>query len=619
MNHEGGLAAVMRTLPSEEELEAKCIELGLVMRRPPTFDVTHPAITLFPSVMQADVLRELYAKQLLWNEAIDRTARSFGFLRDSLRETAASDMTFTGKLVEMLERVYMSPPVLPDSAKVKVDHPVFQPLMLGIFRADYMRSMDGVPRWEPGQPRPLETAEQWKNVEVNTVSCSFAALSTLAGRFHSYLRRYRNALLATGVTDAARPPPESPSEPASLEMSASLRDIPAALANAVEAWKANVPYQEFIAHYSEQLAKAKPGHGRARSVPIQPVVLVVIQEDERNTGDQYKLLFALLEQHGIVSIRRTMTQLHQSMELVFFGGAPKSASGANNPPVTAESSEEDMSSKYRVPPFAVVDKAYVASVVYFRSTYVPIDFPTAACWESRERLERCNAVKCPSLPHHLMTWKKMQQLFSLVPSVLVPVAFAGDEAKARRLACHFMEQYSLNAVEYPVGRKNEPEEHIQAAIATPSEYVLKPQLEGGGNLFAGQEMQELLKSHTSKDDPQYAKIRKEYILMKRIHSEVKDALLFRQGCVLPFEGNACSELGIFGCILSDGTENTYDPANSNLREVESTSTAEEGGGARTGTRVFNWHSGYNNRTKPANLEDGGVMAGVACLDTVMLV
>jgi glutathione synthase len=38
------------------------------------------------------------------------------------------------------------------------------------------------------------------------------------------------------------------------------------------------------------------------------------------------------------------------------------------------------------------------SVIYFRATYTPNDFPSEAHWELRAMLEESKAIKCPSLP-----------------------------------------------------------------------------------------------------------------------------------------------------------------------------------------------------------------------------
>lgn len=604
---ESPAAAFLAGLPSEEELTAKCLQLGLVMRQSPTFHITHPALALRPLPMKAEVLRQLYDRQLLWNEAINRTARNYAFLRDSMRSTADSDRGFTGRLVAMLEKVYMTTPV-------GATEPVFQPLMLGIFRTDYMRSIDPEQHSSPISPAGVlaalapseaaasvagETARQWKNIEINTISCSFAGLSPLVQQFHVYLDKYLQAGTDAGVAAAvaqasaaaaasagpapvsATPQTRAPAYTADDTHNSAVQ-VPAALAETVAVWRNSVPYASFLRQYQQRTG-----------VVLRPVVLVVVQENERNTADQYKLLLELLETHGVLSVRRTLTEVHASMRL-------ESASigdHSRNRSTAAKKSIAD----HPQPPFAVLEDKYLVAIAYFRSTYVPEDLPTEATWQAREWIEESNAVKCPSIPYHLMTFKKMQQLMTNVTEVLTPVCFAGDAEKAAAMAEHFVAQYSLNKDDYVRGAENrqrnddgelidDPEYWIADAAAHPDRYVLKPQLEGGGNLIAGDEMRRMLRD-TASDDPLYQEIRREYILMRKIHFPIVTGILFRQGKVHVLENNICSELGIYGVTLS----------------------------AEAGRYLINEAAGSVVRTKPADVADGGVMAGVAALDSVQLI
>ncbi|KPA77284.1 putative glutathione synthetase [Leptomonas pyrrhocoris] len=590
---------VLDTLPSEEELTAKCLELGLVMRQSPSFSITHPAVALHPMPMRTEVLEQLYDRQLLWNEAINRTARNFQFLRDSMRSTADSDRDFTGRLVTMLENVYLTAP--PGASG-----PVFQPLMLGIFRTDYMRSVDPEPTDAKATAAAAaaaaaavvvsavdsvesETASQWKNIEINTISCSFAGLSPLVQRFHHYLDKYRAACMssaaavdpATASAVIAAAASRHDAVHTSDHQHNSLTQVPAAVAAAVHAWQHATPLPSFLRQYEQRTG-----------VVLKPIVLVIIQEGERNTADQYKLLLELLERHGVLSIRRTLTQLHESLRL------EHATIGDHSRDRTTASKRAAEQPK---PPFAVVENTYVVAVAYFRSTYVPQDFPSEGAWKTRAWIEESNAVKCPSIPYHLMTFKKMQQLMSNITEVLTPICFAGDPHKADALAQHFVPQYSLNKDEYARSsehkQKNDagvvvddPEYWIQDAAAHPEKYVLKPQLEGGGNLIAGPDMQRMLRE-TKAEDPLFLEIRREYILMRRIHHPVITGILFRQNKIHVLENNICSELGIYGVTLS----------------------------AEAGRYLVNEAAGCVVRSKPADVADGGVMAGVAALDSVLLI
>lgn len=609
-------------VPSEEELLAKCLELGLVMRLSDN-SISHPPITLHPFPIRRKVLNELKEKQRLWNKAVDRAARDPNFLHDTLEATAKSDQAFTGRLLSMYESIYLGP------------NAVFQSVMLGIFRTDYMPTNEtGATSEGAGWQSVLTTsAEAWKNVEINTISVSFAGLSPLVTRFHEYVQRYEMAhsehvlLPSTVEAEAVRvgsrvvsPPPFSPNlEGGELERSPSDTEVPAALSAACAAWEASLePVLPLLQAYltaDETAAGQQP-------TALLPVVLVITQEGERNTGDQYKLLLRLLEAEGRHSIRRTLQTLHHTMRLLsvreLLDGWRQHRDTA--PPTHLDSaaaaaayealvSQPEQQSSY--PPFAVIDNRYVVSVAYFRSSYTPNDFHSEDCWAAREAVERCNAVKCPSLPHHLMTWKKVQQRFTEVERVLTPYAFHGNGEEARALAAHFMAQYALSGeteggAETTEAAKAIAEERIQEAIAHPERYVLKPQLEGGGNLYAGAEMATLLRTATLAEKPElYHKIRKEFILMRRIHFPLRRVAFFRQN-TLHTAIEMSSELGLFGVILSDGK------AGSGAEEE-----AEEE--QKRWPFYLNRYAGCVIRTKPEGQDDGGVMSGIACLDSLIVV
>lgn len=537
-----------------EQLVAKCIALGLTMQQSGRENATtHASVTLQPETMRRDEFDTLCRRQLLWNEAVNNTARNFCFLRQALRETAMSDVKFTGRLVKILQDVYLG--ALP-----------YQTLMLGVFRTDYMRSGAAADRGDG--------AASWKNVEINTISCSFAGLSPLVSDFHRHLAAYQRALCGNGNAvgpetaaaltassiDVARNShvggvSETKNNGGVLERSTSAKMVPEALAAAVAAWSKQQNFDTLRAAY-------ETGHqGREGGRLFQPIVLVVVQANERNTGDQFALLFELLEVHGIVSLRRTLEELQTCMTLHVVSNGP---------------------------PLAVVDEQYPVAVAYFRSTYTPEDFLTETAWTARHDIERSSAIKCPSIPYHLLTFKKLQELFCDVNNVLIPIAFRGNEKKARQLQCHFVSQHSLNPAE--VGEEA-VQRVIHDALQHPERYVLKPQLEGGGNLLTGESMQAVLRTTKDMDPALFDKVRREYILMSRIDFPVRSGALLVQGKVVQLEKNMCSELGIYGVILSDDM----------------------------GRMLHNASAGYIVRTKPADVDDGGVMSGVAALDSLALV
>ncbi|CBH12526.1 glutathione synthetase, putative [Trypanosoma brucei gambiense DAL972] len=539
-----------------EQFAAKCHELGMVMKESAGPGRVPVPVTLQPSMISRGEFGTLCCMQPLWNEAVDNTARNFTFLRDALQETAASDVNFTGKLLNMLQEVYLS-------------GGPFQQLMLGIFRTDYMR--EGV------YDKMLSTtASRWKNVEINTISCSFAGLSPLITEFHQHIAAYLQVLQkARGKED------DDGVENMSwiwgkgncrLERSVSGDVVPKAIADAVRAWVEQQKFASLRASW-EQFQQNEVGSGEIHQLGVldtAPVVLVVVQENERNTADQYALLMRVLEEHRIRFIFRTLQELHLSLKL------------------HSISPEQ--------PPLAVVDGHYPIAVAYFRSTYVPEDFPTDATWAARLSLERSSAIKCPSIPYHLLTFKKLQQLLCDVDRVLVPVAFCGDSDKAGLLQRHFVPQYSLNPKE--VGEEA-VEKVIHDVLQRPDQFVLKPQLEGGGNLLSGETMVKALKATKEGDPVMYSKVRCEYVVMSRIQFHVSTGSLLARGDVVQLERNMCSEVGIFGVILSGAKGSSV--------------------GTNGSSVLFNTFAGYTVRSKPADADDGGVMAGVAALDSLAVV
>jgi glutathione synthase len=512
---------------TEEELVAKCITSGLVIRKAPNFTITHPPITLRPLCVSRAVFNEVTELQTEWNLLVDTISRDVSFLTSALAHCAASDVAFTGRLLEIAKRIYG------DTASRAF---LYQQAMLGVFRTDYME--DGL-------------TKEWKNVEINTISVSFAGLAPRANGFHEYVAK------AERVENPQEVQPE-------IRRGLSDVEIPLALAE-THSW---VVRNGFVT--------VEQGCADSQLV-FTPVVVFVIQENERNTGDQYLLSTRLLEAHGVRSVRRTMTQLSETMRLL-----PSAKSRST--PAAIDSAEAAAEIDAPAPPPCAVFDNFVATVFYFRCAYVPSDFINEACWDAREAMERSSAVKAPSLPHHLVGFKKIQQLLC-DPAILRK--YTSDQS-AVRLSKTFMGQYSLDPTEAQHIGGPSVDALIADAIADPRKYVLKPQLEGGGNLVAGDSLVAALQ--LPETDPMYQRIRSEYILMERIPFHARAGTILREGKLVSISGGLCSELGVFGTILCTSP----------------------------GVVSFNRSVGTLVRTKPADIDDGGVMAGVAALDSLAI-
>ncbi|ELW69585.1 Glutathione synthetase [Tupaia chinensis] len=208
------------------------------------------------------------------------------------------------------------------------------------------------------------------------------------------------------------------------------------------------------------------------------------------------------------------------------------------------------------------------AVVYFRDGYMPSQY-SVKNWEARLLLERSCAVKCPDIATQLAGTKKVQQELSRVG--VLEVLLPGQPEAVARLRATFAGLYSLDL-------DQEGDQAIAEALAAPSQFVLKPQREGGGNNLYGEEMVQALERLKDSEE------RASYILMEKIEPEPFGNCLLRPGS--PVRVVQCiSELGIFGVYVRQGK-----------------------------TLVMNKHVGHLLRTKAIEHADGGVAAGVAVLD-----
>uniref|UniRef100_A0A0E0ICD9 Glutathione synthetase n=1 Tax=Oryza nivara TaxID=4536 RepID=A0A0E0ICD9_ORYNI len=209
------------------------------------------------------------------------------------------------------------------------------------------------------------------------------------------------------------------------------------------------------------------------------------------------------------------------------------------------------------------------SVVYFRAGYSPNDYPSEAEWRARLLMEQSSAIKCPSISYHLVGTKKIQQELAK-PNILE--RFLNNKEDIAKLRKCFAGLWSLDN-----------EEIVKTAIEKPDLFVLKPQREGGGNNIYGHDLRETLVRLQKEQGEALAA----YILMQRIFPRASLTHLVQGGVC--FEDLTISELGIFGAYLR------------NKDKV-----------------VLNNQCGYLMRTKVSSSNEGGVAAGFAVLDSILL-
>lgn len=376
---------------------------------------------------------------------------------------------------------------------------------------------------------------QLKQVELNTIASSFAGLSCKIAGLHRYLTS-RFSEETSEFLKANIPKVSSSTEtPLGVPTNPALEELPMGM---------KVAYDRYVEKFSTTCCSEE-----------KPVILFVVQEGETNTVDQRLLEFALWENHGIPVIRKSLTKL--DAELTLEDGILK-----------------------------LVGKE--VAVVYFRAGYAPTDYPggdEGPEWRARLTLETSKATKCPSLGYHLAGTKKVQQ--ELARPGILERFFGDDSEKIAALRACFAGLYSMG--------DDATAEDLAAAKSVldggHAKYVLKPQREGGGYNFYGQDLANKLSEHITRngDEIELSQELAEYILMQRLFPPQQTAILLRGGKV-EGSGESISELGAFATLVVDSE----------------------------GSIVHNKYAGFLLRTKFSNVDEGGVASGFATLSSPYL-
>jgi len=218
----------------------------------------------------------------------------------------------------------------------------------------------------------------------------------------------------------------------------------------------------------------------------------------------------------------------------------------------------------------VVDGKTVA-VTYYRAGYTPDDFPAQEAFKGRQLIEASSSIQVPDLGMQLSGMKKIQQALTKKE---VLADFVSEKISGRFLKT-FAKMHTLDGI------INTPEGEVSAAewlSKHADDYVLKPQREGGGNNFFESEILKLLPTIEKEEQ-------KAYIMMEKIQAVPHSSLQVVNGQAETL--NCVSEIGRFGiCFAENG-------------EVKN-----------------NLDAGYLVRTKAKNINEGGVCAGFACLNTI---
>ncbi|CAM5999083.1 unnamed protein product [Sphagnum balticum] len=223
-----------------------------------------------------------------------------------------------------------------------------------------------------------------------------------------------------------------------------------------------------------------------------------------------------------------------------------------------------------------LDDKYEVAVIYYRTGYAPDDYSNGESdWGLRLLMEQSKAIKCPTIQYHLSGVKKIQQIISKRD---VLERFLASEKEVDEVMQTFTGLWGLELGE-------EGDKAVQIALGQPERFVLKPQREGGGNNYYGQEIVDKL------NEIGHTKEREAYILMELIRQPKIANYLMMPDRSSPLEPvNIVCELGIFGVIMGDG--NKIDD---------------------------NYEAGHVLRSKISGVGEGGVAAGFGALDSPYLV
>ena len=382
---------------------------------------------------------------------------------------------------------------------------------------------------------PDDEIYQLKQVELNTIAASFAGLSVNISNLHRYLTERFGVEVADYLQENNKIVSPCTEAATGVPENHALTGIPKGM---------QVAYQRFADRFCD---------GDTDKLYI----LFVVQEGETNTVDQRMLEFNLWKDHKIPVIRMSLTKLaHHAMR-------------------------DDTGALF-------VDGKRIA-VVYYRAGYAPTDYPDGDDgieWRARLLIEGSKAAKCPSLGYHLAGTKKVQQELAR-PGVLERFCSNVDDAANMRSA--FAGLYSLgdDATDEDIKAVKDVLENGQHG-----NYVLKPQREGGGYNFYGENLAEKIKQNVSVEKDGKVVLGKkleEYILMQRLFPPVQPAVLLRGGKV-EGQGETISELGVYGALVVDPE----------------------------GEVAHNEYCGFLLRTKFSNVDEGGVASGFATLSSPYL-
>ncbi|KAL8155381.1 hypothetical protein AgCh_000675 [Apium graveolens] len=208
----------------------------------PGVGMVHAPVALLPTAFPESHWKQACELAPIFNELVDRVSLDGKFLQESLSRTKEVD-AFTSRLLDLHSKML--------EMNKKED------IRLGLHRSDYMLD---------------EQTKLLLQIELNTISSSFAGLSCVVSELHrSLINSYKQNL---GL-DSKR-----------------------------------VPTNIAVTQFAETLAKAWTEYDNPRAA-----VLFVVQHEERNMYDQHWFSLILNEKYKITTIRKTLAEIDAQGEL----------------------------------------------------------------------------------------------------------------------------------------------------------------------------------------------------------------------------------------------------------------------------------------------------------------
>lgn len=243
---------------------------------------------------------------------------------------------------------------------------------------------------------------------------------------------------------------------------------------------------------------------------------------------------------------------------------------------------------------------FEVSLVYYRAGYDPREYADESGCKTRVMLEMSRAIRCPDVLTHLSTFKSVQQALAqpgVAERFLASHATTSQKAAVRDT---FMPIYPIDTSPAGIEARKIATDPVRA-----EEYVLKPNLEGGGH--------NVYRSHIPTFLADVGEERwHEYILMKLITPPQGQNGILLAGEEGVYEGDVVSELGIIGFVMwkrvpGDGMgERTFGEHADNSRGVGDVEI------------VKNDVAGWTFKTKPRSVDEMSVVKGYGCFDCPVL-